>query len=120
MNDGAADVLTQNEVGSYLEARVDVAVRLGDSMYSAIQSAISFLYRQSGIDSLTELKGGISLYCKGSKSKGGHMKQVIELKISGGKKQTPQEVSRLFSANQFFTSRKKEHIFAHLFLILDW
>ena len=61
LNDGSADVSTQNEVGSYLEARVDVAVRLGDSTYSAIQSAISFLYRQSGIERPEELKGGVRM-----------------------------------------------------------
>ena len=61
LNDGSADVSTQNEVGSYLEARVDVAVRLGDSMYSAIQSVISFLYRQSGIERPEELKGGVRM-----------------------------------------------------------
>ena len=36
LNDGAADVLTRNEGGADLEATVDVAVRLGDSTYSAI------------------------------------------------------------------------------------
>ena len=40
VNDGSADVLTQNQVGTDLEAIVDVAVRLGDSIYSAIQIAI--------------------------------------------------------------------------------
>ena len=49
LNDGATDVLTRNEGGAGLEARVDVAVRLGDSTYSAIQSAIYVLYFHSGI-----------------------------------------------------------------------
>ena len=40
VNDGSADVLTQNQVGTDLEAIVDVAVRLGDSIYSAIQIAV--------------------------------------------------------------------------------
>ena len=95
------------------------AVRLGDSTYSVIQSAISFLYLQSGIERTTELKGGISLYCKGSKRKCRHMKQVIGLEISEGKKPIPQEVF-IFLAKKFFKNKKKEHIFAHLFLILDW
>ena len=68
--DRAIYVLTQNEGGAVLEARVDVAVRLGDSTYSAIQSVFSFLYCHSVIESLAELRGGISLYCKGSKRKG--------------------------------------------------
>ena len=40
--DGATDVLTQNEGVAYLEARVDVAVRLGGITYSSIRSAIYF------------------------------------------------------------------------------
>ena len=42
LNDGAEDVLTQNEVGADLEATLNVAVRLGNSTYSAIQSAVLF------------------------------------------------------------------------------
>ena len=49
LNDGAKDVLTRNEGRGDLEARVDVAVRLGDSTYSSIQSAIYFLYLQDVI-----------------------------------------------------------------------
>ena len=44
VNDGATYVLTKNEGGADLEEIVDVAVRLGDSTYSAIQRTIYFLY----------------------------------------------------------------------------
>ena len=64
VNDGATDALARIEGGADLEARMDVLVRLEDSTYSAIQSAISFLYCQIGIERPAELKGGISLYCK--------------------------------------------------------
>ena len=47
--------------------QVKVAVRLGDSSYTAVQSAVSFLFRQSGVERSAEVKGGVSLYCKGSK-----------------------------------------------------
>ena len=49
VNDEASYVLIQNAGGEFLEAAVDVAVRLRDSANSAIQRAISFFYRQSGI-----------------------------------------------------------------------
>ena len=62
VDDGAADMLTQNQGGAYVEARVGAAVRLGDSTYSAIQSAIYFLYWQSGIERPEKLKGGIIMY----------------------------------------------------------
>ena len=50
--DGATDVLTWTEGGADLQTRVYVAVRLGDSTYSSIQSAISFFYYQSVIERL--------------------------------------------------------------------
>ena len=64
------------------------------------------------------MKAGISLYCKGSKRKGRQLKQDLGLEISEGKKPMSQEVFSS-SAKKLFTSKKKEHIFAHLFLILD-
>ena len=42
LNDRAAYVLTQNEVGADLEATLNVAVRLGYSTYISIQIDISF------------------------------------------------------------------------------
>ena len=99
--------------------KVKVAVRLSDSSYSAIQSAISFLYRQCGIERPIEIKDGLALYCKGSKRKGRKLKQSLGLVISEGKKAMSREVYS-FLAKKMFTSKKKEHIFAHLFLLLDW
>ena len=82
MNDGAEDVLTQNEVGADLEATLDVAVRLGNSTYSAIQSAILFYNLQSGIERPVELSGVISLYCKVSNRKGIQLNQDLGIDIS--------------------------------------
>ena len=65
------------------------------------------------------MKGGISLYFKGSKRKGRQLKQDLGLEISEGKKPMYQEVSSFLTKN-FFTSKNKEHMFAHLLLILDW
>ena len=99
--------------------KVRVAVRLSDSSYSAVQSAISFLYRQCGLERSTEIKDGLALYCKGSKRKGRHLKQSLGLVISEGKKPMSREVYS-FLAKRMFKSKKKEHIFSHLFLLLDW
>ena len=75
--DRATYVLTQNESRADLEARVNFTVMIGDSTYSDIQRAISFLYCQSEIERLAELESGINLYCKGSKRKGRQLKQDI-------------------------------------------
>ena len=113
------------EEGNTLEGDVDernqvkVAVRLGDSSYSAVQSAVSFLYRQSGVDRSEEIKGGVSLYCKGSKRKGRKLKQDLGLEITEGKKAMSKGVYG-FLAKTLFFSGDPEHIFAHLFLVLDW
>ena len=113
------------EEGNTMEGNADdsnqvkVAVRLGDSSYSAVQSAISFLFRQSGVERSAEVKGGVSLYCKGSKRKGRKLKQDLGLEISEGKKPMSKEVYS-FLARKLFESREAEHLFAHLFLVLDW
>ena len=62
--------------------QVKVAVRLGDSSHSAVQSAVSFLFRQSGVERSAEVKGGVSLYYKGSKRKGRKLKQDLGLEIT--------------------------------------
>ena len=99
--------------------KVKVAVRLSDSSYSAVQSAISFLFRQCGLERPIEIKDGLALYCKGSKRKGRQLKQSLGLVISEGKKPMSKEVYSLL-AKKMFISEKKEHIFSHLFLLLDW
>lgn len=115
----AAEEGNEMEGDADAENQVRVAVRLGDSSYSAVQSAISFLYRQSGIERTEEIKGGVSLYCKGSKRKGRKLKQDLGLEISEGKKAMSKNVYS-FLAQKMFHSREAEHIFAHLFLLLDW
>ena len=112
--EGAAVI---NRAGN--RGKVRVAVRLSDSSYSAVQSAISFLYRQCGLERPTEIKDGLALYCKGSKRKGRQLKQSLGLVISEGKKPMSKEVYELL-AKKMFSSKKKEHIFSHLFLLLDW
>ena len=69
-----ANQLTAEEGASVVNGagdggRIRVAVQLSDSTYSAVQSAISFLYRQCGHERPTEIKDGPALYCKGSKRK---------------------------------------------------
>ena len=105
-----------NNIGG---GKIKVCVRLSDSSYSAIQSGISYLYRQSGVERTTEIKEGMSLYCKGSKRKGRQLKQSLGLAITEGKKPMSREVYS-FIAKKMFQSEKREHIFSHLFLLLDW
>ena len=105
-----------NNIGG---GKIKVCVRLSDSSYSAIQSGISILYPQSGMERTVEIKDGMSLYCKGSKRKGRQLKQSLGLAITEGKKPMSREVYS-FIAKKMFESGKREHIFSHLFLLLDW
>ena len=61
----------------------------------------------------------MSLYYKGSKRKGRKLKQDLGLEITEGKKAMSKNVYS-FLAEKMFHSRETEHIFAHLFLLLDW
>ena len=98
---------------------VTVSVRCSNSVYSSIQSALSFLYRQSGFERPAELKNGVSLYCKGSKKLGAELKQKLALKIVEGKYPISKAVYS-FLGKKMFQSGKKYYIFVQLFLVLDW
>ena len=91
-------MLTQNDGGAGLEATLDVSVKLRDSTYSTIQSAISFLYWKSGLVRPEELKGGIILYCKFLRRNDRQLKQDLGLKILEEKISMSQEIFR-FLAN---------------------
>ena len=65
-----------------------------------------------------ELRGGISLYYKGSKRKDIQLKQDLGLEILEGNKPMYQEVF-IFLAKKP-QARRKSIYFARLFLILDW
>ena len=79
-----ASLVNVNSAGG--GGKVKVAVRMSDSSYGAINSSISFLYRQCGVERSNEMKEGLALYCKGSKQKGRQLKQSLGLVISEGKK----------------------------------
>lgn len=91
--------------------RVRVAVRLSDSSYSAVQSAISFLHRQCGLERTTEIKDGLALYCKGSKRKGRQLKQSLGLVINEGKKPMSQEVYSCLEKNVHI-KKERTYLFA--------
>ena len=61
----------------------------------------------------------LSLCNKGSKRRGKKLKQNLGLKIEEGKKPMSFQVYS-FLCKKMFESDKREHVFAHLFLVLDW
>ena len=99
--------------------KVEVAVCLSDSAYTNVQSAIDFIFIQCGIKRPDAITDGISLYCKGSKRRGKHLKQELSLDLLEGKKPMSLEVFE-FLSKQLFVSKSKESIFTNLFFVLDW
>ena len=85
--------------------QVKVAVRLGDSSYSAVQSTVLFLFRQSGVEQSAEVKGGVNLYCKGSKIKGRKLKQDLGLEIKDGKNPMSKEVYSFLAKKYLLAER---------------
>ena len=61
----------------------------------------------------------LSLHDKGSKRRGKNLKKSSGLKVAEGKKPMSFEVHR-FLCRKLFESPKREHVFTHLFLVLDW
>ena len=65
------------------------------------------------------MKSGVSLYCKGSKRKWRKLVWDIGMEVTEGKKLITLHFYKYLS-KEVFKSDKKEHIFAHLFLVIDW
>jgi hypothetical protein len=98
---------------------VEVLVRMSESTYGSIQSSVAFLFRESGVKVPDEISSSMSVYMKGSKRLGKSAKQSLGLSLDEGKKPMS-KVVYMKLCEWLFQSSDKEHIFAHLFLVLDW
>lgn len=98
---------------------VNVIIPLSLSVYTNIQSSVSFLFRECGVLQTAAQVAGMAKYVKGMKRRIRRMKQVLALKISEGKKVMTRDVYH-FISRLFLESEEKEHIFARLFFSLDW
>ena len=102
---------TQNE-------KVEVFVRMAEYTYGAVQSAVSFLFRECGVTQPPDIADSMSLYMKGSKRLGKTAKKSLGVRLDEGKKPMSKTVYRKL-CEWLFQSSDKEHIFAHLFLVLE-
>jgi hypothetical protein len=98
---------------------VKVAVRLEASTYDSFRSAISHLYKESGVKMPGEMVNNLSRYIKGSKRINLATKQTLGLKITEGKSHMSVPVYEML-CKIMFESEKPEHVFAHAFTVLDW
>jgi hypothetical protein len=110
-------ILNEDEVDE--DGQVNVMIRLEASTYEGIRSAIAFLYRESGVPMPENMNSSLALYIKGSRRMNRLAKQTLGLKIVEGKKHMTLSVYKTI-ASILFESCELEHIFAHLFFVLDW
>jgi len=114
----AASTITNNDLADD-STKVKVTLPLSASAYNAIHSAVTFLCRECKIEIPPDMKRSLAKYVKGRKRLTVRMKQSLALKISEGKRAMTCNVYN-FIAKLLFNSSSREHIFAHLFLVLDW
>jgi hypothetical protein len=110
-------ILNEDEVDE--DGQVNVMIRLEASTYEGIRSVVAFLYRESGVLMPENMNSSLALYIKGSRCMNRLAKQTLGLKIVEGKKHMTLSVYKAI-ASILFESCELEHIFAHLFFILDW
>ena len=71
--------------GAVGRGKVKVVVCLSNISYRAVQSGISFLYRQCVLERTAEIKHGLVLHSKGPKRKSRQLEQDLRLTIRNGK-----------------------------------
>jgi len=101
------------------DEEIEVYVRMSESTCGSVKSSIAYLYKESGVKMPDDVFSQMSTYMKGSKRVGKNAKQSLALSLDEGKKPMSQAVYQKL-AKWLFESEDKEHIFAHLFLVLDW
>lgn len=116
-DDGADDIeAVGGEVGG---DKVEVLLPLSLSVYTNIQSSISFLYKECRVQMPARIFASIGKYIRGMKRISRQMKQHLSLKIVEGKRVMTRDVYH-FISRVLLESDEKEHIFARLFFSLDW
>ncbi len=99
--------------------KVEVLIPLSLSVYTNVQSSISFLYKECRVQMPVTIQSRIGKYIKGMKRISRQMKQHLALKIVEGKRVMTRDVYH-FISRVLLESNEKGHIFARLFFALDW
>jgi hypothetical protein len=99
--------------------KVDVLLPLSLSVYTNIQSSISFLYKECRVQIPVKIQSRIGKYMRGMKRINRQMKQHLALKIIEGKRVMTRDAYH-FISHVLLESDGKAHIFALLFFTLDW
>ena len=123
--DSAKSYIKQTKLNSKIDkkhvvdGKVLVSTQQSQSQYDGIRSAIVLLYTLTHIAVPSDFDKEMKTYIAGLQQTGIKEKQQLGLKLSEGKKPITQAAFK-FLAKSLFISDKKEDIFLHLFLTLDW
>ena len=113
---------TNNEVeiveANLEDDKVKVFVLQSLSSYKNIRSYIGYLYKINRLPRPSNIQDQLSIFIAGKKRPIRKEKQQLGLHIGEGKKAMAKLAYELF-AKHFLGGRDK-HVFAHLFLVLDW
>ena len=115
--DGGGNIILDEQTNC--DGEVRVRIRQEYTTYEGIRSAVAHIYRESGVVMAPDLDAKMAVYVKGSRRINLLAKQILGLKISEGKEHMTKEVYSKI-ANILFESGQTEHMFAHLFFVLDW
>ena len=110
-------ILDESEIEE--NGEIHVAVRQEFTTYDGIRSAIAHLYTATNNEMNSSLKKALGLYVRGSKRLNLMAKQMLGLDLTEGKRGMDEKVYRRL-CQILFQSDKAEHVFAHLFFMLDW
>jgi len=115
-NDISADFNREEYVN---DGKVKVAVQQSISSYESIRSSINYIFRMCQVHMPKLMQDNLKMLLARKRRVGLKEKQGLGLSITEGKKTLSQEAYELL-AKTLFHSEKKEHIFGHVFLVLDW
>lgn len=101
------------------DGEILVEIRQEYTTYDGIRSAITQLYTATATTMPDQLKESMRLYIKGSKRLNNLAKQTLGLDMGEGKKPMTRAVYKRI-CQILSRSEQSEHIFAHLFFVLDW
>ena len=118
-NEHLEDSLILTSTGLGEDGEIVVEIRQEYMTYNGIRSAITQLYTATATSMPETLKESMRLYIKGLKRLNNLVKQMLGLDMGEGKKAMSRAVYKRI-CQILSQSHQSEHIFAHLFFVLDW
>ena len=101
------------------QGKVGVSVQQSQSSHEGIRSAVAWVYKMTRTPMPETMRSHLSVFIAGKQRTGLKEKENLGLSLSEGKKALGREAFELI-AKTLFVSEQKEHIFTHLFFVLDW